>query len=66
MNLSARTNRNSQLPAGCSRCSESVFDILHPMRYLVRPRVRPDWEQALLDAIENETLGAGSSARRAG
>ena len=32
------------------------------MRYLVRARVRPGREQALLDAIENETLGAGSIA----
>jgi hypothetical protein len=32
------------------------------MRYLVRGRVRPGKEAALLQAIENRTLGAGSVA----
>jgi hypothetical protein len=32
------------------------------MRYLVRARLKPDKEQALLDAIERGTLGAGSVA----
>jgi hypothetical protein len=32
------------------------------MRYLVRVRVKPGREQALLAAIENGTLGAGSVA----
>ena len=32
------------------------------MRYLVRARVKPGREAALLRAIENETLGAGSVA----
>lgn len=32
------------------------------MRYLVRARVKPGREQALLAAIENGTLGAGSVA----
>jgi hypothetical protein len=32
------------------------------MRYLVRARVRPGREQALLEAIENGTLGEGSVA----
>lgn len=32
------------------------------MRYLVRARVRPGREEALLDAIDRETLGAGSIA----
>lgn len=32
------------------------------MRYLVRARLKPDKEQALLDAIERCTLGAGSVA----
>jgi len=32
------------------------------MRYLVRARVKPGREEALLRAIENETLGAGSVA----
>lgn len=32
------------------------------MRYLVRARVKPDSEQALLKAIEDETLGQGSVA----
>jgi len=32
------------------------------MRYLVRARVKPDGEQKLLKAIENETLGQGSVA----
>src|SRR3977135_3268768 len=32
------------------------------MRYLVRARVRPGREQALLQAIEDETLGRGSAA----
>jgi hypothetical protein len=32
------------------------------MRYLVRARVRPGRESALLDAIERGTLGAGSVA----
>lgn len=32
------------------------------MRYLVRARVRPGRERALLDAIEQGTLGAGSIA----
>ena len=32
------------------------------MRYLVRARVKPGREQALLEAIEQETLGQGSVA----
>ena len=32
------------------------------MRYLVRARVKPGREQALLEAIEHETLGKGSVA----
>jgi hypothetical protein len=32
------------------------------MRYLVRAKVKPGREQALLAAIENETLGRGSVA----
>ena len=32
------------------------------MRYLVRARVKPGCEQALLEAIENRTLGRGSIA----
>lgn len=32
------------------------------MRYLVRARVKPGCERALLEAIESETLGAGSVA----
>jgi len=32
------------------------------MRYLVRARVRPGREQALLKAVEDETLGQGSVA----
>jgi hypothetical protein len=32
------------------------------MRYLVRARVKPGREQALLEAIENRTLGRGSVA----
>jgi hypothetical protein len=32
------------------------------MRYLVRARVKPGAEQALVDAIDGETLGAGSIA----
>jgi hypothetical protein len=32
------------------------------MRYLVRGRVKPGKEAALLEAIENRTLGAGSVA----
>src|SRR4026209_636912 len=32
------------------------------MRYLVRAEVKPGREQALLDAIENQTLGRGSVA----
>jgi hypothetical protein len=32
------------------------------MRYLVKARVRPNRENALLDAIENGTLGKGSIA----
>ncbi len=32
------------------------------MRYLVRARLKPDCEQSLLDAIQNETLGHGSVA----
>jgi hypothetical protein len=32
------------------------------MRYLVRARVKPGCERALLKAIENETLGQGSVA----
>ncbi len=32
------------------------------MRYLVRARVKPGQERALLDAIERGTLGAGSVA----
>jgi hypothetical protein len=32
------------------------------MRYLVRARVKPGCERALLQAIENETLGHGSVA----
>jgi hypothetical protein len=32
------------------------------MRYLVRARVKPGRERALLDAIERETLGQGSVA----
>jgi hypothetical protein len=32
------------------------------MRYLVRARVKPGREQALLEAIEDETLGKGSVA----
>jgi hypothetical protein len=32
------------------------------MRYLVRAKVKPGREQALLKAIENETLGRGSVA----
>lgn len=32
------------------------------MRYLVKGRVKPGREQALLEAIESETLGAGSVA----
>src|SRR5207245_1654999 len=32
------------------------------MRYLVRARVKPGREKALLEAIENETLGQGSVA----
>src|SRR5215469_14881617 len=32
------------------------------MRYLVRARVKPDRENDLLKAIENETLGQGSVA----
>lgn len=34
------------------------------MRYLVRARLKPDKEQALLDAIERGTLGAESVAGR--
>jgi hypothetical protein len=33
------------------------------MRYLVRARVKPGYEQALLQAIEYGTLGRGSVAR---
>ena len=32
------------------------------MRYLVRARVKPGRERALLEAIENRTLGRGSVA----
>src|SRR5215475_12594759 len=32
------------------------------MRYLVRARVKPGCQQALLTAVENETLGQGSVA----
>jgi len=32
------------------------------MRYLVRARMKPGREAALLDAVENETLGQGSVA----
>jgi hypothetical protein len=32
------------------------------MRYLVRARVKPGCEQALVDAIETQTLGRGSVA----
>jgi hypothetical protein len=32
------------------------------MRYLVRARVKPGWESALLDAIDSKTLGTGSIA----
>jgi hypothetical protein len=35
---------------------------IHLMRYLVRARVRPGRERALLQAIEDETLGSGSVA----
>jgi hypothetical protein len=37
-------------------------DIQLTMRYLVRARVKPGRERALLAAIENETLGQGSVA----
>jgi hypothetical protein len=32
------------------------------MRYLVRARVKPQCRQALLEAIDNQTLGEGSIA----
>jgi hypothetical protein len=32
------------------------------MRYLVRARLKPNREQALLEAIDNQTLGEGSVA----
>jgi hypothetical protein len=32
------------------------------MRYLVRARLKPDCKQALLEAIDSETLGKGSVA----
>jgi hypothetical protein len=32
------------------------------MRYLVRAKIKPGREQALLEAIQNETLGQGSVA----
>jgi hypothetical protein len=32
------------------------------MRYLVRARVKPGKEQALLEAVDQGTLGAGSVA----
>lgn len=43
-----------------SRCPARAYN--HVMRYLVRARVKPGREAALLQAIEDRTLGRGSVA----
>src|SRR4051812_18342751 len=61
LRLPSRSDR-SPVPSPHSACPRTYPCENRNMRYLVRGRVKPGREQALCEAIERGTLGAGSIA----